>query len=287
MARLVLDDNGSLLERREPPEVADALEGKALRGEPRGRCADLGCLEGRRHLVGRGSQRVGPHHDGRRLVQGERERFRLLGPQTRPPSLDEPRRVRRPEGEGLDGVHGRRRGPRSRLPREGAEDAVHERGRPRGPPLLGDLHRLVDRGPRRDPVEERELVRREPEERPHPRSELIQRASRRAGEHPVEPALPAERAERQLRGEAAIARLEARSGRRAPRAAGPPTRSWSRSGRGPRAPRRAPRRAPAARGPHARTSAAARPARRRCGPGQAPGTVAPSSAPGASRAPRR
>ena len=116
--------------------------------------------------------------------------------------------MRRPEGEGLDGVRGRRDGPRPRLARERPEDAVHERGRPRGPPLLGELHRLVDRGPRRDPVEERELVRREPEERPHPRGELVERTPRRASEHPVEPALPAKRAERQLRGEAAIARLE-------------------------------------------------------------------------------
>src|SRR6185295_16017773 len=97
---------------------------------------------------------------------------------------------------------------RARLPRERAEDAVHERGRPRGASLLGELHRLVDRSPCGDPVEERELVGREPQERPYPRRELIQWTPRCAGEHPVEPALPAERAERQLRGEAAIARLE-------------------------------------------------------------------------------
>ena len=171
------------------------------------------------------------------------------------------------------GGRGPRRGPRPSARATAAARARAPGGRRSrsavapGPPLLGELHRLVDRGPRRDPVEERELVRREPEERPHPRGELVERTPRRASEHPVEPALPAERAEHELRGEAAIARLEV--GPVAERLEQPvaPTRSWSRSGREPRAPRRAP--TPARAGRESRR-AAARPARRRCGPGQAP-----------------
>ena len=206
--RLVLHRDAPVPKRRELAQVSGPLEQEPLEGESRGRHAGARAPErlGRRRR-GR-AQRVGPDAERRHRAHRQGEGLRLVGPVAGPPASDEPRRLGGVERQGLDRVVGRGHGPRARLGRERPEDAVQIGGGAGRPPALGQLHCLVDRGPWRDPVQEPELIRREPEERPDPGRQLVERPSRHARERPVKAPLPTEGPQDELRHEGAIPRVE-------------------------------------------------------------------------------
>jgi hypothetical protein len=171
----------------------------ALGQEGRGPGRDARLLQEPREALRLPPQGVEPDGARRRAVVGLAQLPRLLHPEAVDPPPHEPEGVGRPEGDPLGApvVLGHP-GPQVGEP---PQDGVHQSDGARMTDALGELDALRAGGGGGDPVKEEDLVRAQPQDRPHGGGERLERPAEDLREGPVHLRPVPQRAEGQIGGE--------------------------------------------------------------------------------------